>query len=229
LREFLDEVEQFALGEYALALLKGDQLEESAFDQMVARVSAYTGLEEEYVRRYRGRIEILRFCKALLRRNARTVGRLDSRYTGIDRFTDGDSMESDPSYNAILGAYTSAANDHLRRTLQYSSDLPYEILSAEVHQAWDYEDFKNSQVEVVETLRATMSQNQLMNVFVANGYYDLATPYFATEHTFSHMGLDPEIRSNVEMQYYEAGHMMYAHMPSLRRLAGDMRQFIRRS
>jgi carboxypeptidase C (cathepsin A) len=229
LREFLDEVEEFALGDYALGLLKGDQLDQPAFDEMVARVSAYTGLDEEYVRRYRGRIEILRFCKALLRDKARTVGRLDSRYTGIDRFADGDSMESDPSYTAILGAYTSAANDHLRRNLQYSSDLPYEILSTKVHEAWDYEDFKNSQVEVVETLRATMSQNPLMKVFVANGYFDLATPYFATEHTFSHMGLDPDVRANVEMQYYEAGHMMYAHMPSLERLADDMREFIRRS
>jgi carboxypeptidase C (cathepsin A) len=136
-------------------------------------------------------------------------------------------MESDPSYNAILGVYTSAANDHIRRALGYQSDLPYEILSNEVHQAWDYEDFKNSQVEVVETLRSTMSRNPMMRVLVANGYYDLATPYFATEHTFSHMGLDPEIRANVEMRYYEAGHMMYVHQASLASLADDLRAFVR--
>ncbi len=135
-------------------------------------------------------------------------------------------MESDPSYNAILGAYTSAANDHLRRTLGYESDLPYEILSSEVHEAWDYEDFKNAQVDTVETLRSVMSRNPMMKVLVANGYYDLATPYFATEHTFSHLGLDAEIRPNVEMRYYEAGHMMYVHRPSLERLAADLRSFV---
>jgi carboxypeptidase C (cathepsin A) len=227
LREFLDEVEEFAMSEYALALLRGDRLDTARTADIAERVSEYTGLPVEYITRYRLRIEILRFCKALLRDQERTVGRLDSRFTGIDRFPDGDSMESDPSYDAILGVYTSAANDHIRRALGYQSDLPYEILSNEVHQAWDYEDFKNSQVEVVETLRSTMSRNPLMRVLVANGYYDLATPYFATEHTFSHMGLDPEIRANVDMRYYEAGHMMYIHQASLASLADDLRAFVR--
>ncbi len=226
LREFLDEVEQFAMTDYLVALLQGDWLPEDRFAAIAERVAGYTGLPVDYVTRYRLRIEIMRFCKSLLRDQARVVGRLDARVTGIERFADGDAMETDPSYDVILTTYSAAANDHLRRTLGYASDLPYEILSFDVNQAWDYEDFKNAKVDVADHLRQVMSRNPHMKVFVANGYYDLATPYFATEHTFSHLGLDPDLRTNVEMGYYEAGHMMYIHRPSLERLAADLRGFL---
>ena len=226
LRDLLDKVEEFAAGEYAAALLAGDRLDPGTFRDVAAKVARYTGLDEEYVARYDLRIEILRFCKELLRDEARTVGRIDSRYKGIDRFSDGDSIESDPSINATMGVYTSAFNDYVRRDLEYDSDLPYEMLSSETHENWDYEDFKNAYVDVSETLRSTMSRNPDMRVLVANGYYDLATPHFATEYTFSHMGLDPEVRPNVQMEYYEGGHMMYVHLESLEKLAADMRGFL---
>jgi carboxypeptidase C (cathepsin A) len=226
LRDLVDEVEEFAANEYTVALFKGDRLSEDEFSDIARRVARYTGLSEQYVSRYDLRIEILRFCKELLRDQNRTIGRIDARYTGIDRFKDGDSFESDPSIDSTLGLYTSALNDYVRRELDYESDLPYEILSSETHQNWDYEDFKNAYVDVSETLRNTMSRNPYMKVFVANGYYDLATPHFATEFTFSHMGLDPELRDNVTMEYYEAGHMMYAHLGSLAKLGDDVRSFI---
>lgn len=226
LREFLDEVEQFAATEYALALFQGAALPETHFRKIAKKVARYTGLSETYVGRYDLRIEILRFCKELLRDEGRTVGRIDSRYTGIDRFTDGDAFESDPSMDATMGPYTSALNAYMHDELEYESDLPYEILSNQTWQNWDYEDFKNAYVDVSETLRNTISRTKFMKVFVANGYFDLATPYFATEYTFNHLGLDASLRDNVEMEYYGAGHMMYVHGPSLEKLSGDMRRFV---
>ena len=100
-------------------------------------------------------------------------------------------------------------------------------MSGDVLQNWDYEDFKNAYVDTSEALREVMSRSRGTKVFVANGYYDLATPYFATEYTFSHMGLDPEVRPNVSMEYYEAGHMMYVHLDSLEKLARHLRDFIK--
>jgi carboxypeptidase C (cathepsin A) len=226
LRDVLDEVEEFAATEYTLALFEGDALEPARFDAVAERVATYTGLPLEYVKAYHLRIEILRFCKELLREDGRTIGRIDARYTGIDRFRAGDAMESDPSIDAVLGPYTSALNDYVRRELEYESELPYEIMSEKVWENWDYEDFKNAHVDVSETLRETMSRNPFMRVFVANGYYDLATPHFATEYTFRHLGLDPALRDSVKMGYYEAGHMMYVHTPSRQQLAADLRAFL---
>ncbi len=226
LRDLLDEVEDFSTNEYAQALFKGDRLSDEEFSDIAAQVARYTGLSEDYVAGYDLRIEIFRFCKELLRDRHRTIGRIDARYTGIDRFKDGEAIESDPSMDSTMGLYTSALNDYVRSELGYESDLPYEILSTETHKNWDYEDFKNEYVDVSETLRNTMSRNPYMKVFVASGYLDLATPHFATEYTFSHLGLDPELRDNLDMQYYEAGHMMYVHLESLAKLAADVRAFI---
>ncbi len=226
LADFVAEVEQFAATEYTLALQEGTDLSPERFAAMADRLAAYTGLSVDYITRYNLRIEILRFCKELLRDEARTIGRIDARFKGVDRFTDGEAFEADPSIDAVLGTYTSALNDYVRRELDYDSELPYEVINEKVWQNWDYEDFKNAYVDVSETLREVMSRNRFMKVFVANGYLDLATPHFATEYTVSHMGLDPEVRPNLTMAYYEAGHMMYVHQPSLAALAADLRAFI---
>lgn len=226
LRDFLDEVEEFAANDYTLALFRGSALDPERYDEIAATVARYTGLPIDYVKRYDLRIEILRFCKELLRDERRTVGRIDSRYTGIDRFPDGDAIEADPSIDALMGAYTSALNGYVRSELEYESDLPYEVMSEETWKNWDYEDFKNAFVDVSETLRDTISRTRFLKVFVANGYFDLATPYFATEYTFNHLGLDPELHDNVTMAYYGAGHMMYVRLESLAGLATDIRAFI---
>jgi carboxypeptidase C (cathepsin A) len=226
LREFLDEVETFAANDYALALFQGAALDADRYDEIATKVARFTGLPVDYVKRYDLRIEILRFCKELLRDKHRTVGRIDSRYTGMDRFPDGDAIEADPSIDALMGSYTSALNGYVRSELEYESDLPYEVMSEETWQNWDYEDFKNAFVDVSEMLRDTISRTRFLRVFVANGYFDLATPYFATEYTFNHLGLDPALRDNVTMAYYGAGHMMYVQLDSLGRLAADLREFI---
>jgi carboxypeptidase C (cathepsin A) len=226
LRDFLDEVEDFALGDYWLALARGDTLDGKTRSRIAARLSEYTGLEADYIDHYDLRIHILRFCKELLRDQHRTVGRIDSRYKGIDRVRRGENIEADPSSDATVGVATAALNDYVRREIGFESDEVYEILSLDVNKRWDYEDFKNRYVDTSEQMRELMSRSRGTKVFVANGYYDLATPHFATEYTFSHMGLDAEIRPNARMEYYEAGHMMYVHQASLEKMAADLREFV---
>jgi carboxypeptidase C (cathepsin A) len=225
LRELLDEVEEFAIGRYWSALAQGDRLEARERSRVLAKIAEYTGLSPDYIDRYDLRVHIHRFCKELLRDQRRTVGRLDSRYVGIDRIADGDSLEKDPSSDEVTGAFTAMLNDYLRNELGFENDAFYKTMSMKVNEAWDYEDFKGHYVDTSERLRDVMSRAP-MRVLVANGYYDLATPHFATEYTFSHLGLDPSLRDRFTMRYYEAGHMMYLHRASLESLAGDLRAFI---
>jgi carboxypeptidase C (cathepsin A) len=226
LRDFLDEVEEFALGDYWTALAQGDQLDGETRQTISERLQAYTGLSGDFVDRYDLRIPIMRFCKGLLADQKRTVGRLDSRYVGIDRLGASESLEADPSGDATRGVAAAALNTYLRDEIGFESDDVYNILSMNVWKEWDYEDFKGRYVDTSEDLREVLSRSRGTKVLVANGYYDLATPHFATEYTFSHMGLDPEVRPNIQMEYYEAGHMMYVHKPSLEKLATDLRDFV---
>jgi len=126
----------------------------------------------------------------------------------------------------IMGPYTAAFNDYVRGELGFESDLPYEVLNFKAHENWTWSEHQNRFVQVAETLRKAMTINPHLKVFVANGYYDLATPYFATEYTFHHLELDPSLRGNVAMGYYEGGHMMYIHEPSLARLNEDLSGFV---
>ena len=125
-----------------------------------------------------------------------------------------------------MGPYTAAFYDYVRAELKFESDLPYEILNWEFVNPWSFAEFENRYVNVGETLRKAMTINPHLKVFVANGYYDLGTPYFATEYTFNHLGLDESLRGNVTLGYYEAGHMMYIHLPSLAEIKHDLAEFI---
>jgi carboxypeptidase C (cathepsin A) len=220
------ESERFALGEYTSALMKGDSLSSDERESVVAKLARLTGLSPEYLEQTNLRINISRFDKELLRDKRRTVGRLDSRFTGIDLDAAGERPEFDPSYAAIYGEYTAVLNDYVRRTLKFETDLPYEILTGKVR-PWSYGRYENQYLDVSETLRAAMTQNPYMKVFVANGYYDLATPFAATNYTFSRMQVDPELRGNISMSYYASGHMMYIEKASRMKLRDDIVKFIR--
>lgn len=225
LREVLREVEAFAIGDYNVALMKGDALGGDERTAVIGNLARYTGLSTTYIEQTNLRINIHRFVKELLRDERRTVGRFDSRFKGIDRDAAGEQHEYDPSYAIVQGAYTAALNHYMRSVLAFKSDRAYEILTANV-QPWDYSKFQNQYVNVAEDLRKAMTYNPHLQVFVANGYYDLATPYFATEYTFHHLGLDPTLQGHVSMGYYEAGHMMYLHRPSLEALKRDLASFV---
>ncbi|HEX7150627.1 MAG TPA: peptidase S10 [Thermoanaerobaculia bacterium] len=228
LKRTLAEAEAFAVGEYTAALMQGDALPDTQRRAIAARVARYTGLSQDYVERSNLRINIQRFDKELLRDRRRTVGRLDSRFTGIDIDAAGDRPEFDASHAAIMGGYTAVLNDFVRRTLKYETDAPYEILTNKV-QPWSYERINNRYLDVAETLRGAMARNPYLRVFVGNGYYDLATPYAATNYTFGRMQLDPELRQNVVMAYYEGGHMMYVDRKAHAQLRDDVVRFIRTS
>ncbi len=228
LQDWLKEAEEFALGDYAKALLKGDSLTKEERADIVKRTAYFTGISEQFIERSNLRINDQHYFKELLRERGLTVGRLDSRLIGRDRLGVTENAEYDPLLTNIMGPYTAAFYDYIRRELKFESDLPYEILSGFVH-PWSYKEFENAYVNVGETLRAAMTYNPYLKVYVANGYYDLGTPYFATEYTFNHLGLDESLRGNVTMGYYEAGHMMYIHIPSLKQMKKDLANFIKDS
>lgn len=225
LAKAVKEAEQFALGEYALALMKGSQISPEEKAGIAQKLSRLTGLSVEYILRTDLRIQIFRFTKELLRKEGQTVGRLDTRFKGVDRDTAGEFFESDPSLNNIMGPYTALFNHYVRSELKFESDLPYEILNMKVW-PWSYADHENKYVNVAETLRKAITSNPYLKVLVANGYFDLATPYFATEYTFNHLGLDEKLVKNIQMTFYEAGHMMYIHKPSIEKLKADLSAFI---
>src|SRR5215208_921714 len=226
LRKFLQEAEDFARGEYASALMKGDLLNSEERNHIVQELARFTGLSTEFIERTNLRVIDQHFFKELLRESGRTVGRLDSRFLGIDRLGVTETAEYDPLLTNVMGPYTAGFYDLVRAELKFESDLPYEILSEKVS-PWSYPAFENQYLNVAETMRKAMTYNPHLQVFVANGYYDLGTPYYATEYTFNHLGLDKSLHHNVHMEYYEAGHMMYIHMPSLKKLKADLVKFMR--
>jgi len=226
LRKFLKEAEDFARGEYASALMKGDLLSSEERIHVVQELTRFTGLSTDFIERSNLRIKDRHFFKELLRESERTVGRLDSRFLGIDRLGVTETTEYDPLLTNVVGPYTAGFYDHIRAELKFESDLPYEILNGKVW-PWSYSVFENQYLNVAETMRKAMTYNPHLKVFVANGYYDLGTPYFATEYTFNHLGLNKSLQKNVSMGYYEAGHMMYIHMPSLKKMKTDLVKFIK--
>src|SRR5262249_44468469 len=228
LRKAVAESQKFALGEYNQALLAGDALPESRRAEVAEKVARLTGLSPDFVVRNNLRVELSRFGKDLLRSQGRTVGRLDGRFQCIDADSGGSSNDYDPSFAAIIGPYTAAFHEYVRGDLKFESDLFYEFITGSVN-PWSYHAFENRYVDVAETLRSAMTQNQFLPVFVAKGYSACATPYFAATYTFEHLGLDATLRNHITDSYYEAGHMMYVHLPSLAKLKQDLRAFIRSS
>lgn len=225
LRSLLSEVEAFALGPYWSALAQGDRLPARERSKLVAQVAEYTGLSPRFVDLCNLRVQDSQFFKELLRDRKKTIGRLDARFTGIDEIHTGEHVEHDPSLSAIRPPYTSTFNDYVRRELGFRSDLEYLILGGGFD-SWDWGSAGEGFPDTSEALRKAFSRNPYMKLFIASGYFDLATPYFATEYTLSHMGLDPSLRGNVRIHEYEAGHMMYIHEGCLAQLKSDVRRFL---
>jgi carboxypeptidase C (cathepsin A) len=228
LRKAVADAEEYATREYPWVLSRGDRLTSRERAAAVARTASLTGLSEEYVDRADLRIEHVRFFGELLRDQRRTVGRLDGRFSGPAASAIAEEMDADPSMDAIRGPYAAAFNHYVRDELGYQSDLPYEQLTARVH-PWSFKDFEGRPVDVSPRLERAMRANPHLQVHVAYGYYDGATPHFAAEDVIAHLRIPQELRGNIEHRYYEAGHMMYVHEPSRRQQSRDLAAFVTRS
>jgi carboxypeptidase C (cathepsin A) len=222
---FLREVRELALAEYAPALLRGSAISAEDRERIVARLAAVTGLSPSWIARHDLRIDIMRFCKELLRERGRTVGRLDARFLGRDSDTGGTELQVDPSFTAPMGPYTALMNDYVRGELGFEEERAYRIINMQMNESWKWEIPKGragGYPNVVGELRRAMLDNPHLEVVFLNGLYDLATPFFASETTARHLGSEPEIRAKVTEHTYAAGHMMYLHPPSRVRMGTDL-------
>ena len=229
LEDVLAQAEAFVKGPYNTALMLGDDLEGEERKTVVNEYARLTGLSPEFVDLSDLRVQQPQFCKELMRTERRTVGRLDSRVQGINHRDKGaaDRGDHDPSMSMLNAPYMHSLQHYLRAELGYQSDLEYSVFYG-IKTPWLWNERGEAGFpDTSESLRFAMAQNPHLRVFVASGFYDLATPYFATEYTVRHMGLDPALRKNVRIEYYNAGHMMYVNRPDLEKLASDVSSFYR--
>jgi carboxypeptidase C (cathepsin A) len=216
------------MDEYLLALSKGDSLSDSERNKIIEKLANYTGLPKTYIKKNNLRIRRDDFVKELLRSENRRIGVLDSRVIGTSKFND---LMDDPSMFEVTGPLVATWNEYIRNELKYENDLPYEFLSMKVNQLWNWSSDTGGlgYVNVGGTLKQAMSENRYLKVLMASGYYDLDTPYFGTKYVVNHLGLDPSLRGNITLAYYDAGHQMYTHLPSLEKLKADVFEFFKKA
>ncbi len=235
LKGFLNEVRAFARGEYAEALAQGDQLPPERFDAVAQKMAQYTGLSVQYVKEANLRVNAARFRKELLRDQGDILGRYDARFEGSDVDNAGEYPGYDPSDTGISGAFTAAFHDYLERELKYETTDTYRPMT-EIIRDWDWHHHPPGAPErgfggtqqmpyVAGDLADALRKDPKLKVFSANGYFDLATPFFLTEMDLSHMMLAPELEKNVEFGYYPSGHMVYLNVEALKELKHDLEGF----
>ena len=226
LAELLRQAEAFANTDYLVALMAGARLAPAERARIAAQVARFSGLSLAYVERCDLRPAPQRFFKELLRERGRTVGRLDTRFLGWDADDAGEQPGADAAMSGLAGAYAAGIQRVLRDRLQWHEDAPYVVL-APIWDKWKWKDFENRYVNVGDSLRNAMHANPHLRVYVASGLYDLGTPHAAGDWTLAHLGVREALRGNIRVSYFEAGHMMYIHGPSLSRMAAELRGFVR--
>lgn len=224
LPDVLAEAETFAAGEYNRALLLGAGLPAAERTKVVKQMARLTGLSEAFVDGSNLRVPLHRFNAELLRDKRLVTGRFDSRYTNYVRDPLSESAESDPSADAIFSAFASTFNHYVRNDLKFEDDRPYNILASVGKWNWDAE---NQFADVSEILAESMTANPFLKVHVSNGFYDMATPYFASRYTFNHLRIHPDLLKNITQDDYASGHMMYLNLPDLKKQKADLAKFIR--
>ncbi len=237
LAEWVQQARKFAAGPYLEALQQGDQLAPAEYNAIAEKVAGFTGLSVAYVKESRLRISATRFRKELLRPEDQILGRYDARFEGFDVDDAGENPGYDPSDTGISGVYVGAFHNYLQTELKYMSSEPYYLSGPGLNNSWDFTHRPSgmqgyggggrgqSQPDVAIDLADAMRKNPKLRVFSANGYFDLATPFFETEYDLHHMLLPPAIASNVQFGYYPAGHMVYLNVDALKMLKGDMEKF----
>ncbi len=225
LEPFLDQARAFARGPYIAALLKGNQLGAAERSDIRKQLAGFIGISEDYLEKANLRVTPDRFYKELLRDRGTTIGRLDSRYLGIDYDNAGESPDNDPSFYGIDGAYTAAINSYLRQDLGLRMDREYVTIGNVGPWDWKLGNGRDTYMNVAPYLSKALRENSGMKVFVGQGYYDFATPFFGAEQSLTRPGFPA---GRVEFHYYQAGHMMYVHDADLAKLSKDIRGFIER-
>jgi len=233
LESFLKDVRSFTENEYATALFKGDQLILNEKEAIAQRLAHFSGLSKSFWLKADLRVTSNEFYQELLREEGLTISRLDSRFTGVNEDLLSQFSLTDPCFDAIIPPYISAFKDYLYNELNVRKDLTYAT------DAYTRKDFKwdwkhkgnlimNAQVAIstLPDMTSAMKRNPNLKILILNGYYDLATVFYGVEYSINHMGLDKELKKNIIMKYYEAGHMMYTHIPSMQKLKKDVDAFI---
>ena len=227
--EIVAQARAFANGPYMSALAKGQLITDAERDAVATRMSQLIGISADYIKRANLRIDLARFQKELLRDQRRTIGRFDSRYTGVDADAAGERPETDASDIAISGAFIATFNDYVTHTLGYKTELPYR-LSARDAAGWDWnwkhrapggggtQNNPNTAVDLAAAMRA----NPYLHVLSLNGWFDMATPFFGTENDLGHMMLEPAQQRNLAFRYYPAGHMTYLNPDALHAMKRDL-------
>lgn len=233
LEPFLKEVRQWAQTDYAAALLKGDGIGQEEKAQIAKKLSEYTSLSEDYILKANLRVNLPQFQAEMQRNRGITVGRYDSRYSGPTYDLLSEYAAHDPSFDAVNGAFTAAINAYLRQDLKFSSDLTYETLNFEIEPKWDWKH-KTDQgggnepapASVEGDLVEALITNPNLQIQTENGWFDMATPFFATEFNVGHLQLPAELRDHVTFKYYDSGHMIYLNEKDLPKLKENIARLI---
>jgi carboxypeptidase C (cathepsin A) len=233
---WVQQAREFAGGPYAQALFLGHNLPAAQLDSVAKEMSRLTGLSVDYIKEANLRVSPTRFRKEVLRSDRKTLGRYDMRFEGEDVDAAGENPGYDASDTGITGAFVAAIHDYLGRELKFESTDNYRPSAGDIGQ-WDWHHRPAGggpggpgggqlQPWVAGDLAAAIRKNPHLRVFSANGYFDLATPFFSTEYDLDHMDLEPELRGNVQFGYYPSGHMIYLNVDALHQLKDDLAAFI---
>lgn len=222
------EVEHWAMGDYATALAKGDSLPADERQKIIDTYARYTGLDRKLIDNANLRIDVEQFTHNLLLDQKLRVGRLDGRFTGVDPEGLLETHEFDPTASAIVPPYTSVFNNYLRNDLGYKVDMPYKVFAWDepAFQKWDWGEAIKGFPNTAPGLRAALAKNPYLKVLVMEGYYDLATPYLAANYSIDHLNLGPQLRKNIGFDTYEAGHMVYVDNTSHAKMTRDLGEFM---
>ena len=234
LKDHVEKARRFAEGPYAQALAKGHDLPDAERDAVAAQMAALTGLPMDYLVQSQLRVMPSRFRKELLRSEGKVLGVLDTRFTGYEGDGAASGASSDPAGDAISGPIISSFLTYIREDLKYRTDQPYHVSSPKnLLGIWDWSHIppdgekQNSLADVALDLAEAMRRNPAMRVLSLSGYYDLSTPFFATEYDLSHMLLPKGLRSNLTENFYDSGHMIYLDPRSLKRVHDDVCAFLK--
>jgi carboxypeptidase C (cathepsin A) len=229
---FLDEVRAFALSEYAHALALGNRLPDVERRAIIEMLRRYTGLSSTYLDRADLQVSVSQFTKELLRDRRELVGFLDARFLGVTFNPLGETAEYDPMDSATSPAFVAAFLDYLHRDLNFGQRSTY-VIQADAWRTWDYAhkiegtEMPQPMVNTGIDLAHAVAYNPNLRALVLQGIYDLGSPLLATEYMVSHLDLRKDLWPHIEVKYYEAGHMMYLHEPSLKKFKSDVAAFIR--